>query len=95
MKRKASRERGERDEDGGGGGGGGGVVGRPVAERKGLLLRLDCSLSGDSEAAHSDRIWSRPVQRLHLRWNRERLNPRLRCQPSSSPAPVPAEVNWH
>lgn len=43
MKRKASRERGERDEDEGGGGG---VVGRPVAERKGLLLRLDCSLSG-------------------------------------------------
>lgn len=61
-------EPGERDEDGGGGGG---VVGRPVAERKGLLLRLDCSLSGDSEAAHSDRIWSRPVQRLHLRWYRE------------------------
>lgn len=84
MKRKASRERGERDEDEGGGGG---VVGRPVAERKGLLLRLDCSLSGDSEAAHSDRIWS--VQRLHLRWNRERLNPHLRCQPSSSPAPRP------
>lgn len=86
MKRKASRERGERDEDEGGGGG---VVGRPVAERKGLLLRLDCSLSGDSEAAHSDRIWLRPVQRLHLRWNRERLNPHLRCQPSSSPAPRP------
>lgn len=59
MKRKASWERGDEDE--------GGVVGRPAAERKGLLLRLDCSLSGDGGAAHSDRIWSRPVQRLHLR----------------------------
>lgn len=66
MKRKANWGRGEKDEDGGGG-----VVGRPAAERKALLLRLDCSLSGDSEAAHSDRIWSRPVQRLHLCWNRE------------------------
>lgn len=60
-----------REERRDGDGGGGGVVGRPAAERKGLLLRPDCSLSGDSEAAHSDRIWSRPVQRLHLRWNLE------------------------
>lgn len=37
----------------------GGVVGRPAAEKKGPLLRLDCSLSGDSEAAHSDRIWQK------------------------------------
>lgn len=65
MKRKASRERGRGDEDEGG------VVGRPAAERKGQLLRLDCSLSGDGGAAHSDRIWPRPVQRLHLRRNQE------------------------
>lgn len=61
VKRKShQREARDVDEEGGGG-----VVGRPVAERKGLLLRLDCSLSGDGEAAHSDRIWWRPVQRLH------------------------------
>lgn len=71
----------ERDEDGGG------VVGRPAAQRKGLLLKPDCSLSGDGEAAHSDRIWSRPVQRPGLFLNRERLNPRLSRQPSISPAP--------
>lgn len=62
-KSEPGERRGDEDE--------GGVVGRPAAKRKGLLLRLDCSLSGDDGAAHSDRIWLRPVQRLHLRWNRE------------------------
>lgn len=57
-------DRGARDEDERGAG----MVGRPEAERKGVLLRLGCSLSG---AAHSDRIWSRPVQRLHLLWNHD------------------------
>lgn len=59
----------EEEEEEKGGGGREGVVRRPAAERKGLLLRPDCSLSSDSGAAHSDRIWSWPVQRLHLRWN--------------------------
>lgn len=43
--------------------------GRPVAERaerKGLLLRADCSLGRDSQAAYCDRIWWWPVQRPRL-----------------------------
>lgn len=59
-KSEPGERRGDEDE--------GGVDGRPAAERKGLLLRLDCSLSGDGGAARSDRIWPRLVQRLHLRW---------------------------
>lgn len=52
-KREPGERRGDEDE--------GGVVGRPAAERKGLLLRPDCSLSGAGGAAHSHRIWPMPV----------------------------------
>lgn len=80
MKRKASRER-EEDEGG---------VGRPAAEReRDYYSGLTAPSVRDSEAAHSDRIWPRPVRGLQSHWN---LNPHPRCQPSSSPAPSPLRL---
>lgn len=91
MNRKASRERGERDE----GEGGGGVVGRPAVERKGPLLRLDCFLSGDSGSCSFGQNMVEAGSKATFTLESGVIEPTSEVPAELFPRPVPAEVNWH